>query len=93
MLVQIQPCQPILGVRTNGGRLAVNQVTRIGTRFDSLRSHQFIGAVNKSDLSVRRGDSRSAKSERKVSESLISFQLTAGVAPPIYEEAQTHSNC
>ena len=42
MLVQIEPCQPTLGVRTNGGRLAVNQVTRIGTRFDSLRSHHFM---------------------------------------------------
>ena len=42
MLVQFEPWEPILGVRTNGGRLAVTQVTRIGTRFDSLRSHQFM---------------------------------------------------
>ena len=34
------------------GRLTVNQVTRIGTRFDSLYSHQFIGVFSKTDSSV-----------------------------------------
>ena len=61
MEVQILLVAPLLfsvgGARTNGGRLTVNQVTRIGRWFDSARSHQFLGEV----LSSRQCDCDAVK--------------------------------